>query len=421
MDDTAFDSCGNQLSSFLVKQFNPPPGAACALGFLGQGIAVDPDSFLSGGEFNPARVNLWLSNVVEPLAAVGKDDNRIDPVSFTAFSLMESIAAAALSLDPVGSDAQLSFAKVKSQAMENLGGATVVNAAPLDWYDPKHLPDWPKCTLTVSSTASTGSGSSTTPMPPGPGMIPPRAPLWAWRSIAKPPSPDPALLAGVHSATAPSVVAPHIMPISVIARNDFAVSHASVTPVASVGTATLATAEAAKIRIAEDNLRTASLSEKVSSTAFRVQAIGMSEAIAKLGNQASTSSVDANSLTLSLSYRMVQLSREPWWNDLLLLLSNWYIPSLQRGNLIAQSAANNLIGVPIELILTANVQIEANWSATDRSSASNSTHVGPWALQSSQFSAVSNSGRSTLSIPGMQAVACIYRGLPVLPPNSPPA
>jgi hypothetical protein len=421
MDDTAFDSCGNQLSSFLVKQFNPPPGTACALGFLGQGIAVDPDSLLSGGEFNPARVNLWLSNVVEPLAAVGKDDNRIDPVSFTAFGLMESIAAAALSLDPAGSDAQLSFAKVKSQAMESLGGATIVNAAPLDWYDPKHLPDWPKCTLSVSSTATTGSGSSTTPTPPSPGMVPPRAPLWAWRSIAKLPSPPPAAVVGVHSTIQPFVVAPSVMPISAIARDDFAVAHSNVASVASVSAATLTTAEAAKIRIGEGDLITASLTEKVSSTVFRERALGMSEAIAKLGNQASTSSVDANSLTLSLGYRMVQLSREPWWNDLLLLLTNWYIPSLQRGNLIAECAANNLIGVPIELILTANVQIEANWSATDRSSASNNTHVGPWALQSWQFSAVSSSGRSTLTIPGMQAVACIYRGLPVLPPNSAPA
>src|SRR5690348_6031871 len=63
MDTTAASLLGDQLRDFLVKQFAPAPGTQARLGFLGAGVAVAPDSFLSQGQFNPARVNSWLNIV----------------------------------------------------------------------------------------------------------------------------------------------------------------------------------------------------------------------------------------------------------------------------------------------------------------------------------------------------------------------
>src|ERR1700694_1075143 len=185
MDDSAFDECGKQLCEFLAKQVAPPPGAKCVLGFLGQGVAVDPDSLLSNGEFNPARVNAWLNIVVEPLGSIGNDDNRVDPVPFTAYKLMDSVCNFSVSSAPTGSEAQQTFAKIKGRAMESLGGAATVDTAPLDWYDPKHLPEWPKCSLATTTTTKIDSSnkalSSLNACPAGGTHDPSRSSAYAMR------------------------------------------------------------------------------------------------------------------------------------------------------------------------------------------------------------------------------------------------
>lgn len=441
MDASAFDQCGQQLCDFLAKQVAPPPGAKCVLGFLGQGVAVDPDSFLSNGEFNLARVNAWLNIVAEPLGSVSNDDNRVAPVPFTAYKLMESVCNFSMSLAPTGSDAQLSFVKIKSQAMESLGGATTIDTAPLDWYDPKHVPDWAKCNLATATTTASGTGSSTPPPNPPLKGPPDRPQFWAWRTLQ---NPAPAAAAApALPATTPVVpmeglggvrldrpmLMRQAMPIRAFQIPMMAAT--LTTPVRSVAFARSSDspqfAQVAAVRdqravlTAVDRTNNATLTERISSDVFVDHAILVSKNIATAGDQASTTSVDSNSLTINLNYCVVQLSRDPWWNDMLLLLDDWYIPGLQRGSIVAESDPDTTIGVPIALILTSNVQIEAKWSEVDRSSASSSTHIGPWALDSTKFSAVDSQGLSKLTIPGIQAVACIYQALPVIPPQAEPA
>ena len=81
MDTTAASLLGDQLRDFFVKQFvkqfAPPPGTQTKLGFLGAGVAVSPDSFLSQGQFNPARVNSWLNIVIDPLGTITKDGDQV--------------------------------------------------------------------------------------------------------------------------------------------------------------------------------------------------------------------------------------------------------------------------------------------------------------------------------------------------------
>ena len=103
-----------------------------------------------------------------------------------------------------------------------------------------------------------------------------------------------------------------------------------------------------------------------------------------------------------------------------MLLNNWYIPSCARASMIEESDAQKVIGVPIALILTSDVSIQSMWSAADRAAATSNTHFGPWALNSAQFTSTSNAGEAILAIPGIQAIACIYRQLPALPPLADP-
>jgi hypothetical protein len=76
--------------------------------------------------------------------------------------------------------------------------------------------------------------------------------------------------------------------------------------------------------------------------------------------------------------------------------------------------------MPIALILTSDVKIRAIWSDADRAAASSNTHFGPWVLSSAQFTSTTNAGEAVLTIPGITAIACIYRELPALPPKADP-
>jgi hypothetical protein len=147
----------------------------------------------------------------------------------------------------------------------------------------------------------------------------------------------------------------------------------------------------------------------------------LSQAIATAANEATTSSVHSNSLSLHLNYQVVSLSRTPWWNELMVLLDNWYVPSCGRASLIEESTPEKTLGVPVALILTSNVSITAKWSDSDRAAATSNTHLGPWALTSSNFTAADSAGEAVLAIPGVTAIGCIYRELPPLPPKADPS
>jgi len=173
--------------------------------------------------------------------------------------------------------------------------------------------------------------------------------------------------------------------------------------------------------ISIDRAPAAFVSETATTHVSAAHAVIVSQAISTAADQASTSSVASTSLTLNLSYLVVSLSRAPWWSDLMLLLDNWYIPSLGRAALIADGDPQKVTGVPIALVLTSDVTIQSTWSAADRAAASSNTHFGPWALSSAQFASATTSGEAILTIPGITAIACIYRELPALPPKADPS
>jgi len=426
MDTSAITLLGQQLTDFLVKQFAPPPGTKTSLGFLGTGVAVDPNSFLSGGQFNPALVNKWLDIVVDPLGEVITSSNQVEFTPWTATQLLEAIYSQAMSTAAVDSDAQHGFAKAKSQAMEGLGGATTVSTAPLDWYDPAHLPQWPNCSLTANTSSSSGTTVTL-------GEPPPAKPLWAWRRLETMPvqavtgnveKVTPIQTGGLGLHTINTVqnrrmmfAATPMMAMSKVASPIMSARLAPLGQSAATGQAVQLSKVTTESRISIDRIPASVISEQAVTPA---QALMVSHAASTAANQATTSSVASNSLSLRLKYQVVSLSRAPWWSEFLMLLNNWYIPSCARASMIEESDAQKVIGVPIALILTSDVSIQSMWSAADRAAATSNTHFGPWALNSAQFTSTSNAGEAILAIPGIQAIACIYRQLPALPPLADP-
>jgi hypothetical protein len=435
MDVSAIDALAQQLQDLLLKQLSVPDGTKNNVGFFGSGVAVDSSSFLSDGQFNPARINQWLEIVVDPLGGVILDGNIVDFIPMTATQLAEAIYGQAMCLAPPDTDDYQAFARAKSAAMQNLGGATTVKTAPLDWYDQARIAAWASCTLNASSSSTTttetgsgsGTGKDTTTTPPIIDLPPKRPPIWAWRKLRDVSTVDVAERIDLSELPIQTKLRLNQRPPGVkfqplMATSLKAARIADGPEVASPGLRVARTAEIAQTaQAATVSVAHVVPSLLVAQAPSSVQSLAASQIIADAAKQATTSTVSTKTLSLTLKYQVVSLSRVPWWNEFFLLLNNWYIPGLQRASVIEESSGHKSLGIPIAMVLTSDVGVTSTWTDADRAAATSSTHFGPWALTSANFSSTTNAVEATLMIPGVQAIACIYRELPAIPPQSDPS
>jgi hypothetical protein len=139
------------------------------------------------------------------------------------------------------------------------------------------------------------------------------------------------------------------------------------------------------------------------------------------GETASTQRVESQALTLSLEYCFVQISRDAWWNEMLLRMP-WCAPGLKAGDLVpGRQSAGLPVGVPIAMVVTRNVRVSGRWSEADRAAADSHTSFGPWEMSRSKMSFDSSRETATLEIPDTQVVAVVCSLLPSLPPADDPA
>jgi hypothetical protein len=429
MDTSSFSSVGEQLEGFLTKQFTPPEGMQTVLAFFGSGLAVSPSSFISDdGKFNPARVNQWLNISLDVIHTV--EEHRIGSAVMSATQLMQAIGGSAMSTAPIGSPTALVLGRIKSQVMEDLGGTTVINTAPLNWYDPAGVAQWSKYTMSIGPDSPPPS-----PPPGGPRPIPiDRPPLWTWRTLPRV-APETFIPVASHGPVAQVGLHPHPMLMAAavpkttlnvgtarVTETNFAAVQPAQSLHLSPGILQQKTAvqPAQTVHFAPGGLQQEIAVQPAQKLQLATGAMAFNNAVKLAVDQASVRPVDAQSMSIDLSYTLVGLSRTPWWNDLLLGMNNWYIPGQRKSSWVGPSIAARSFGVPVQLILTANVQIKAAWSQADRAAAANSSHVGPWSLAGSQISDTGTSGQATLAIPSMQAIGCIYRVLPALPPLDDP-
>jgi len=459
MDTSAIDQLAQDLKTFVLQQFQAPPGTSHSLAFLGTGVAVQPESFLSDGQFNPARVDRWLGVVADPLGLVDKTTNMAQAVPWTATTLMEALAGQAQSLAEPGSDEQQAFLRARSQAAQNLGGDTRTATAPLDWYDPAQVSKWPSCSLKSGQAQAGGNQAGTPglriplePPPMRPGNSPP---LWSWRSMAAVHVEDAdqfavrlasAQAAAVQPASPAAAPTPAARPwqaaaamlLAPVASNalqrspmgrvfaaglQLSSTAAVAAPAAHGFVAQPAVAAARPVSAfsqALDNAPAVSAHAMPAARLQALQAVMVSQEMDDASAAATSRSVAAASFSLDMRLCVVELSRTPWWSELMLTLGNWCVPGLARGALVAEASDDRATGVPVALVLTSDVRLQSDWCDSDRAAATGSTHLGPWMLSGASFSASSDSGQAVLAIPGTQVIACIYRELPALPPASAP-
>jgi hypothetical protein len=140
------------------------------------------------------------------------------------------------------------------------------------------------------------------------------------------------------------------------------------------------------------------------------------------GETSSTQAVESNDLTLSLEYCFVQISRDAWWNDVLVRMPGWYAPGLRAGDLVpSRGLAGQPVGVPVAMVLTRDVRVTGRWSDADRAAAASHTSFGPWQLSESESSFEEHEESATLTIHGTQVVAVVCSLLSAIPPADDPA
>jgi hypothetical protein len=440
---TSLDVLGQQLRDFLTAQFQSPTGSRTVLGFLPAGIGVDPLSFYEAGTPNPMLIQQWLGIVADPLAEIA--DGTATNAQARASTVMQAIAIFATPTTPIGSDAANVIGRLKSLASAATTPASdVVEAAPLDWYDPSTVPSWPSHTMSATAPPP--------PTDPGSGQPPPQTPIdlppiWNWRHL-RIASRDPAdvsdggpigkrigilprridqptltsmsrsstMLPGLHAEplietasqfeTAPESVDVHLAveqyqqqdPVAAAAVSSDAAGVADAAPaVASLQQADIGTVQESATAVLLDR------------NWFGAQA--------QVAGTADTTPVAAPNLTLSLRYRFIQLGRSAWWSDLLVAAPNWCFPGQRAGSLVPGTLpADATVGMPVALILTDEVSVHGTWTDADKAAVADSSHFGPW-----QLSGVGpSSGDDSLQIPGMQVIAMIYQLLQSLPPADDP-
>jgi hypothetical protein len=138
------------------------------------------------------------------------------------------------------------------------------------------------------------------------------------------------------------------------------------------------------------------------------QRLALNQSVA---GSAPTQPVQTNSISISFSYCLVKINR-PWLMDAFLNDKSWCVPSLKKGEL-SREDGGALQLMPIGFVAIRNLNIAANWSANDLSTAANATDFGPFKIDSTIVN-------NKLSHSGIQIIGWLVQKMPDLPPNDPP-
>lgn len=131
-----------------------------------------------------------------------------------------------------------------------------------------------------------------------------------------------------------------------------------------------------------------------------------------IGTAVPTEPVRTNSISISFDYCLVNI-RRPWYVDAFINEKSWCIPTVPKGQLTTNGPGVNLAMLPIGFVAIRNLNIEANWTSADITSAATATDFGP-------FKVATNIVDNKLSHPGMQIIGWMLQKMPDLPPNDSP-
>ncbi len=122
-------------------------------------------------------------------------------------------------------------------------------------------------------------------------------------------------------------------------------------------------------------------------------------------------------VAVDYQYALVSLTRRvtgtPWWDDVLLSDTTWFIPGRAGGGLLPTPAAGTANALPYALLVVRNVVVTSPGLTP-----ADAARVGPVRVSAAGVPA---GDAGTLSWTGMQAIGVVANILPPLPPKSDPA
>jgi hypothetical protein len=104
------------------------------------------------------------------------------------------------------------------------------------------------------------------------------------------------------------------------------------------------------------------------------QRVAVNQAI---GAMAPREPAQTNEITIAFDYCLVHIER-PWYLDRLVTQPIWMMPGHAKGDLTAEGQVVALSMVPIAFVAIRKLEIKANWTHADLTSASLATDFGPF-------------------------------------------
>jgi biotin carboxyl carrier protein len=357
------EAAGEALMTDLTAAFGTLTADKAAAFF--PGLPVD-DQIVQNGVVNTLRLAQWLATFDTPLVLrPGQAETTVPPGGTSATAIYSAIVNGARAVDATGNAGQQLTQRI-------LADKTLLQQVALEEPLGSEPPDWPLPAAPSWQTASTGQ---TQPQP----------------DLADP---------------ANTVVR---LPSVGIADSDQPI----ITWGKAVGDAVQAGQPLGEV---ESSKVTAEITSPV--TGFMLQLTVPDGAVVKEGDPIAIVGPKPvpPPVAVDYQYALVSLTRRvagtPWWDDVLLSDTTWFIPGRAAGGLLPAPAAGTANALPYALLVVRDVVVSSP-GLTPADAAS----VGPVRVSAADGPA-GNAG--TLSWTGMQAIGVVANVLPPLPPKNDP-
>lgn len=110
-----------------------------------------------------------------------------------------------------------------------------------------------------------------------------------------------------------------------------------------------------------------------------------------------------------------------WWHPEQLAASEWYVPTMNAGDLVSAAGdADTIRCRPVALLLVRNLSLTGTWSTSARELMGGVHDVGPFLMQVGASSAASTDQQTSIGGAGLQVIGVIGAPIPALPPSDDP-
>jgi len=428
----SLDAIFKPLNDFFLKLFQTGTESGVVFRFDKFGSVISGQDFTDSNRAEERfsdLVNHIPSDSGDGVSVVFRQD-AVDNAYF--FRLLSPSQPCVAADDPNAQDVMGAFAAIKSNALKIWNNITLESssglmlqfkpslAAPGNWHDESAAEIWTHYSFAVNAPAA--------PLP-----TPPKWPIWrlklddsTLRGVIGPRRfqvSDPILKAISENPVQPSpaavvspanvmVTEPALAPLrrpAMFERAGMPIARFAATPVEEVRLSPAlahATAETAAVQPAFR------LHDKIS---LQLGAVDVSERFQLaqvIGTTAPTQSAVTDSISVDFEYCLVKISR-PWYVDSFVADGSWCVPAVAKGSVSSGNVLTAFSMLPIAFVTIRNLVIEANWAASDLTSAAQATDFGPFKVDAGIV-------QNKLSHAGIQVVGWLLQTLSALPPNDSP-